>query len=288
MDQQRSQQQQQENLQQQMQERLNEHIADYPVHLAFPAKVVSSSSDKETRTNHDLIQHRLLEAGVLLDDVQKLGQVTEAVAAFINNLEETGCYNSVQVKIGRDEEETQEAQKVNVVLNEKRWYSLYVGGGVKHDSLYGGDAQQSVIPKLQFETKAKLLNLGGKLDTTSLNYAIDQRSTTTCSIQHERPLFTVLQEYSPAYNHLLTLPKGSQVALSCRAMLDTVDHEWTRSYKEHQRLLSVKVANMGHTAMPEMVSSANGVCVHMCCKYQQPLWCLSISCANGFLAVFPL
>ena len=241
-------QQAQEQLQRQMQERFAEHVSDYSIEVEFPAKV-ASATETPVRTNADLVQHRLIEAQVEFDEPQKIGDMTKAISDFIGSMEQSGCYNAVQVKIGESEEAGKQA--LEVVLNEKRWYRLYIGGGLKQESLetFG----ETSFPKLQFETSGGLLNLSGHLDTTSLQYAVDQTSATTVSFVHERPLYSILSEHSPLYDKILTTSKGSQASIAFRAVLDTLDHESTRSYKEYQRLLSLRVANLSHVSLPEAV-----------------------------------
>ena len=252
----------QEQVQRQIQEKFSEHVRDFPINLDFPARV-SSSTKKTIRTNPELIQHRLLESGILFGDVQSVGQVTEAVADFVSNMERSGCFNAVQVKIGgmpRDDETASfdpperhpNTETLEVLLNEKNWYRLYIGGGLKQEGLMR-DATDSLLPKVQFETTAGLLNLTGNLDKTSLQYTIDQTSASTLSFHHERPLFTFLPENGNLYSSLLTMRNGSQISLGFRAMLDVVDYEWTRSYKEYQRLLGIRVSNVSNVPHPEMV-----------------------------------
>jgi len=242
-------QQAQEQLQRQMQEKFAEHVSEFPISIEFPAKV-QSATETPVRTDMDLIQHRLLEANVSFDDPQKIGDLTEAISDFISSMERSGCYNAVQVKIGESSEANKEA--LEVVLNEKRWYRLYIGGGLKQESLetFG----ESSLPKVQFETSGGLLNLTGHLDTTTVQYAVDQTSASTLSFIHERPLYSLLAKQSPYYDAIMTSSNGSQISVAFRAVLDTLDHEWTRSYKEYQRLISMRVTNLSHVSFPEAVS----------------------------------
>jgi hypothetical protein len=242
-------QQTQEELQRRLQEQFTVFVRDFPINLEFPARV-SSATDAPLRTDTGLIQHRLIEAGVFGNDPKTVKEVTEAAADFISILNRSGCYNSVQVKIGGSAEEG-DKEILNVVLNEKRWYRLYIGGGLKHEGLemFG----ESAFPKVQFETSGGLLNLTGHLDTTSLQYAVDQTSSATLTFVHERPLYSLLVENSPLHDLLLMSQKGSQASIAFRAVLDTLDHEWTRSYKEYQRLLSLRIANTSNVPIPESV-----------------------------------
>jgi hypothetical protein len=259
----RRRQQAQDELERRLQEKFSQHVRDFPINLEFPAQVSSSTSGgKPIRTDEDLIQHRLIEAGVFGGNNggrhhQTVKEVTEAASDFISIMNRSGCYNSVQVNLGGGDsscagaEEGQGKERVHVVLNEKKWYRLYIGGGLKHESLE--TLGESAFPKVQFETSGGLLNLTGQLDTTSLKYSVDQTSSTTLSFAHERPLYSLLMENSPLQELLLTSRNGSQVSIAFRAVLDTLDHEWTRSYKEYQRLLSLRVANVSNVSIPESV-----------------------------------
>ena len=242
-------QQAQEELHQRLQEQFTGFVRDFPINLEFPARV-TSATDAPLRTDTGLIQHRLIEAGVFANNPQTIEEVTKTAVDFISILKRSGCYNSVQVKVGGSAGEG-DKEILNVVLNEKRWYRLYIGGGLKHESLetFG----ESAFPKVQFETSGGLLNLTGHLDTTSLQYAVDQTSSSTLTFVHERPLYSLLMANSPFHNLLLMSQNGSQASITFRAVLDTLDHEWTRSYKEYQRLLSLRIASTSNVPTPESV-----------------------------------
>ena len=194
-------QQAQEALQRQMQQKFNEHVSKFPISVEFPAQVESATTTP-CRTDANLVQHRLLEAGVSFEGSQTIQDLSEAIADFISGMEKSGCYNAVQVKIGTGAQEGMEA--LQVVLDEKKWYRLYIGGGMKQDSLdvFG----ETSFPKVQFETSGGLLNLSGNLDTTSVQYAVDQTSATTLSFIHERPLFSIFSKDSPLYDAIYCFP----------------------------------------------------------------------------------
>lgn len=238
-----------------MQEKFAQHVSHYPIQVEFPATVSSASDDTPLRTDKELIQHRLIEAGILFDAPQSIGDLTDITTDFVSLMNKSGCFNAVQVMFDSQDDGK---ERLNVVLNERKWYRLYIGGGLKHESLdtFG----EASLPKVQFETSGGLLNLSGHLDTTSVQYAVDQTSASTLSFIHERPLYSMLTKGSPAYDALLSSSNGSQISIAFRAMLDTLDHEWTRSYKEYQRLLSVRVTNPANISFPEAVST---VCVVM-------------------------
>lgn len=313
---------QQARRQAEIEQKLNEHVQSYPLNLAFPANVLSpetaaatttststsdaaaddtanqsggggdsatSSTSKNNkadapRTTEDFVNHRLLESGVLFDDLQSLGEASAAVARFVDNMNRTGCYDAVQVAIGRPappaaaDEEVEvgagtdtssqaaavaaaaksqvERRHLDVVLTEKRWYKLYVGGGIKHEGIVGGSSSGSSIeqlPRVQMETSAGLLNLTGCADVTSAEYTVDQTGATTLGLSHDRPLFSCFQPYSALSNLILTHPllNGSNTALRLTGRMDTVDWECARSSRDRTRSVGVKVCNMGHVAVPE-------------------------------------
>ena len=306
---------QQARRQAELEQKLNEHVQAYPLNLAFPANVLSpetaaatstSTSDDDTadqsgggdnatitsatsknkvdapRTTEDFVNHRLLESGVLFDDLQSLGEASAAVARFVDNMNRTGCYDAVQVAIGRpappaaEDVEVEvnadassqavaaaaaaasqvERRHLDVVLSEKRWYKLYVGGGIKHEGIVGGSSSGSSIeqlPRVQMETSAGLLNLTGCADVTSAEYTVDQTGATTLGLSHDRPLFSCFQPYSALSNLILTHPllNGSNTALRLTGRMDTVDWECARSSRDRTRSVGVKVCNMGHVAVPE-------------------------------------
>jgi outer membrane protein assembly factor BamA len=141
-------------------------------------------------------------------------------------------------------------------LDEKNWYSLYIGGGFKHEGFEESmNSSGSKLPKAQFESSATLSNLTCHLDQTLLRYTVDQTSTSNLWLSHERPLYSWVGDDTALGEYIMSLPKGSQYSLGIRAVLDTMDYEWTRSYKEYQRSLNCRLDNKGRVQRPEM---ANG------------------------------
>jgi hypothetical protein len=274
---------------QKIQEQFNHHVKNFVVDLEFPAQVKNAKhqdnhnnndSPSSLRTSPDIVQHRLLESGVLFTNTQTVGELTDRIADFVQNMERSGCFHAVQVKIGgtadddhhRNHHHTRESsssadgkfpppppERLQVILNERNWYRLYIGGGLKQDGLLSLNSTSTsdstlLVPKVQLEASGKLLNLTGNLDVTSLQYTIDQTSCACLSFLHERPLFSFLpDEPGGLRSSLLESSNGSQISLAFRAHLDTVDHEWTRSYKEYQRLLGIRIANSCNVTHPEMV-----------------------------------
>eukprot|EP00978_Attheya_sp_CCMP212_P023118 scaffold70086_cov49-Attheya_sp.AAC.2 len=234
-----------------VQEKFQAYALSYPMKVPFPATVVSSDDEKSLRTESDFVQHKLLESGILFDDAQTLGELSEGVANFVAEMDQTSSYKSVQVVISDPvltaDGSTKETP-LQVVLEEKNWYKLYMGGGIKHEGGInnGGSGLGVGQAKLQFETSASLINLTGHCDQTALSYTVDQASTTSLSVTHDRPFYTVLPPYGYLYNTLMSRTsttdadsKPSQINLQTRMLLDTLDYEFTRSYKEWQRVFGL-------------------------------------------------
>jgi hypothetical protein len=282
LQQQQQQAQQQQQQQQQQAWQWANFINNYPLNILFPAKVSSKDPSKKLKTDQDLINARLLESGILFEDLQKFPDLQPGVFQFVENLNQSGCFHSVQLQLGRPQaaagtttstgEEEPEIRKgstatattttpiheLEVILDEKNWYSLYIGGGFKHDGVEeastklmsggagggaGANLMGGLLPKAQFETSATFLNLTGALDQTLLRYTVDQTATSSIVMSHERPLFSWFPEGNDIGTALLALPRGSQYTLGVKTVLDTVDYEWTRSYKESQRLISLQLGN---------------------------------------------
>lgn len=303
--------QQQAKRQAEMNAKLSEHVQSYPLNLTFPANVLSpesaaadttsstnghassgatsipattaSTATPPPRTSEDFVNHRLLEAGLLFDDLQSLGEASAAVARFVDNMKSTGCYDNVQVAIGRpapssddaaaqqqsqpqsqkqqQQQQTVEPRHLDVILKEKRWYKLYIGGGIKHEGIVGGSSSGSSIeqlPRVQMETSAGLLNLSGCADVTSCEYTVDQTGSTTLGLSHDRPLYSCFAPYSALSNLILTNPllSGSNTALRVTGRMDTVDWECARSSRDRNRSVGVKICNAGHVAVPEAARDA--------------------------------
>lgn len=251
---------------------LQKHVQEYPIKLSFPANVFGVKDSKDSvsrslkeengasedsssansylkenvplRTSEDFINFRLMETGLdfIGDEKVPLSNVTESLQEFISDLQKTGCYESVKVYLGREKDtpSRSELKQLDVVLEEKNWYKLYVGGGIKQDS-QSAISSSGMIPRVQFETSASLINLGGHTDVTQLNYTVDQTSTPTVSLHHTRPLYTLLS--GDLSDTVLNMDQGSKVGVTLKALIDTVDFEHSRSSKDHIQKLSVKIAN---------------------------------------------
>lgn len=240
---------------------VQQFAANYPIQLQWPAVVTG-----HRRTDPDILQHRLLEAGLLYDVPITTADAVEAAGRFVANLEATDCFHAVSVQIGDapvdsqqgqqhqndnaapqkngDESNTLPERPVHIAVREKNWYRLHAGAGLKTDMLGSNQhtqiATDSFLPTAEFEMSAGLRNLGGVLDRTDLQYSVDTQNIGAWTFTHTRPLYTALPD--ALSETVLSSAHGSQYNLALRAALDTVDHELISSYKEYQRLLSVKAS----------------------------------------------
>ena len=237
-----SQQQQQQLLQ------LDAHVQQYPLQVQLPISVgpIKVTQTKSIRTSSELIHFRLLEAGAW-EKPQTVSSVVQATDRLVSNLQSSGCLRHVQVQVLPGD--TVDTHKLHVGLDERNWYKLYIGGGIKQDgSLFGTSI--SSLPKLQFETKGSLLNQQGVLDTTTMEYCVDQSSTTSLRLIHDQPLYSLFPRDSRIRQHLLQT--SSELNVKVKAEIDTMDHEWTRSYQEFQRTVGATISSSKPTTRPEM------------------------------------
>jgi Omp85 superfamily domain len=270
--------QEQRRRQEWVQQAFARHTLDFPVQLNFPAKLVSANDDdtkKQLRTDSTFLQYRLLEAGLPFvgsgeECPQTLQQTVQKLEKVVHQLQHSGCYDSVNVEIDRSSGEDltsgaaildlhdhdhdhghdgpRATQQLNIHLKEKNWYRLYVGGGIRNDlksdtlgGAGGGGFVETLRSQTQFETTAGLNNLTGCLDTTSLQYSVDATSQSRWDFHHVRPL--------DAFSFTKALPNISSYSISLRGALDTLDYEWTRSYKERQRRVAIRLSNsLAHNA----------------------------------------
>jgi hypothetical protein len=273
------QQQQQQRQQQPLQQRLLElkreeaalkqqlavqqYAAQYPIQLQWPA-MVKGKGGGVLRTDMDLLQHRLLESGLLYDTPVATADAVAAASNFIANLESSDCFHSIHVDIGgsgatpgddavtslNQETNNVPARKITVTVDEKKWYRLHAGAGLKTNGWLTGTnnntslttSTDSFLPAAELEVSVGLRNIAGCLDRTDVQYAVDTHNIGTWGITHVRPLYTALPEFLSDQLLLEQITNGSQCALTVRAALDTVDHITVSSYQQYQRLLSVKAA----------------------------------------------
>ena len=257
-------QQQQQAILEQQQRALQKYAGNFEIQLEWPAKVMKTDGTAHTgRTSNELIQHRLMEAGILYDVPTSTDAVVAASSQFVANMERSDCFHAVQVEIGapstseeNDDEEGPPLRQLNVRLKEKRWYKLHAGAGLKTDGWQlggGGDSgaptTDAFLPTAEVEFRAGLRNVAGCLDRTDLQYSVDTHNIGTWSLTHVRPLYTALPTFLA--DSLLVQSTGSQYALAARAALDTSDRISVSSYHEYLRLFSLKASTAEHpTALP--------------------------------------
>jgi hypothetical protein len=211
-----------------------QYFGEYSMPLNFPARVTSvedsnGDSDVSLRTDKDFINARLLEAGLPLGggipeltptSIDKMTSLdhNNAVTRFMHDLEGTGCYDAVQVYVGNNassynRDQSPNSFDVTVRLKEKKWYKLYIGGGVNSEDLssVGGTSgggglvgtAAAGMPKLQFETSASLLNITGFADVSTASYSVDQTGATSFKFMHDRPLCSWFPKYGAVYESLM-------------------------------------------------------------------------------------
>lgn len=224
-------------LRQQM--KLQEYAGSYPIQLAWPAKLTGL-----VRTDPDLIQHRLLETGLLYGAPVDTADAVAAANDFVANLLGTDCFHTVHVEIGgsMNDNNNEEERQVLVNLREKNWYRLYAGAGLKSDWLDSSQIHtESFLPAAEVELSVGLRNILGLLDRTDLQYAVDTHNIGTWKLTHTRPLYSILP--SPMADLLLVQDHGSQYNFVARAAIDTSDHEHSSSYRLFQRLFSFRATS---------------------------------------------
>lgn len=250
---------QQKEEQEHLLQKYNQHLNNRCVNFKYPAEI-ASHDQKPLRTNKDLVQRRLIEAGVSYGDREPLRKVQDPLNGFIQSLEASGCYDVVHARIEQVIRTSSSipddpTEQLNITLKEKNWYKLYVGGGIRNNAQaeLGQMGGLDFLAKTQFETLAGLKNITGYLDSTILQYTVDAMGQSRWELFHVRPLDGILLGYKLA--HMIN---ASQYSLGFHAALDTLDFEWTRSYRERQRKLSVRLSNHSQVPMPQI---ANGPCV---------------------------
>mmetsp|Transcript_26855 Transcript_26855/g.58934 ORF Transcript_26855/g.58934 Transcript_26855/m.58934 type:complete len:590 (-) Transcript_26855:73-1842(-) len=274
--------------QQEQQNQFMAFVQRYGINVQFPARVLAKQKDdndsknnssnenntpKNVKTDKDLINARLLENGILFENLQSLSQLQEGVAKAVDNLMRTQAFHSVQIELDKnhdnngkntnesDDEQQQQGQSesasaytntFNVILDEKNWYSLYIGGGIKHEGMEEAMNSTTKLPKAQFESSLTLSNLTGYLDRSFFQYTVDQAANARVMLSHERPFYTWFPENSGAAHAILGLGKGSQYSLGLRALIDTADFESSRSYQEYQRTIGCRLDNTGNVGRSDM------------------------------------
>jgi len=238
--------------------RLQQFAEHYHLQFSFPWTIECN------RTDPKLIHWRLRDAGVVYSTPTTLGDTAESVSRFIADLESSDCFKSVRVELGPSvpsHEQGDLARQLKVVLDEKQWYKVYIGGGLKRDAFQQPNTmltsttvtESGFLPTADLETTVGLRNIFGCLDTTEFHYSLDTRSQVTSSIQHKRPLYTMLP---PAlHDFVLNQGNGSKITFCSRLLWDTLDWDLTRGYRELQRLASVSVSTTNSTEPQPFIAS---------------------------------
>lgn len=277
-----------------------QHLAEFvqkaSIHIQFPATVKKSSSNNNNsttssspsplRTDVEFINLKLLDSGIQFEDDfedvnniqenKKLSYTVEDAAlhatGFISSLKESDCYNNVQVLFDSVSSSTPESNKskkskkkdiqLKVLLDEKKWYKLYIGGGVKHESASNFSMD---LPKMQFESSLSLLNLMGVTDITSMSYNLDQTNCSSLYFNRDQPLFTIFPKYSTFYNLFASKSDGTKINFNANASIYTQDQEWTSSYQQFNRDLKFTMSNR-RGQNPDMM---NGI-------YKSLSYCMSL------------
>jgi Omp85 superfamily domain len=250
---------------QEAQEKWKRHFFHRYVNLKFPANIASNDKDKPLRTNKDLVQWRLLEAGVPFNDPVELWKSTATLNKFVAVMQKSGCFEHVNVELdpiegveqtnntNNNTNERPPTEQLNVTLQEKNWYRLYVGGGIRNDMQAEiGQMGMDLLAKTQFETSAGFRNLTGNLDITNLQYTVDATAQSRWAFEHRRPLDGLFIPLG--INPLSDIMDTGEYSLGFHAALDTLDFEWTRSYRERQRKVSLRLSNHGEVHYPEMAN----------------------------------
>jgi len=255
-----------------LQRAMMEHLQKYSIRLNYPAQVIRSNDNDENAskndtkslwTRNDFVQQRLMDSGVfpattgssssLLSSSLSLAEVSNRLGDFVQGMEATGCYDSVKVLLDKSNkastvDSNTSQQELTVLLGEKRWYKVYVGGGIKGDPLRGGAAGSDLAnTKFQLESSIGLRNLSGTCDTTEVSYAVDQTSTPSFHITHQWPFLAVPPPPSTTAaavgQRLFQWRQGQPWQAHIKASIDTIDHLHTRSCRERQSAIQCQVAS---------------------------------------------
>lgn len=184
---------------------VQEFAARYPIRLAWPAAI--ASGNRRTRT--ELLQHRLLEAGILYEVPTTAADTVQAARRFVHNLEATDCFHAVSVEIGgasdapsaqqqqrqpsqrpqsqqdsnnnetpNDDDKLPEERTLRVTLHERNWYRLHAGAGLKTGGALGsggGSASGSSQQQPQ-HAQCGTSNGGAFLPTAELEFSAGLRN----------------------------------------------------------------------------------------------------------------
>lgn len=247
-----------------LQRTMMNHLKQYSIRLKPTATTVVSSSSASSknnnnnnnlRTRNEFVQQRLMDAGVFLSSSSSrlsLEEVSNRLSDFIRGMEGTGCYEEVKVMLHPSNDDTSNddsnntssrEQELKVMLKEKAWYKVYVGGGLKGDPLTSGSDLGHT--KVQLESTIGLRNLTGTCDMTEVSYAVDQTSTPSFHMTHHWPLLALgnTTTNNTITQYLQRWRGGQPWHAQLQASMDTLDHLHTRSCRERMSKLELKVAS---------------------------------------------
>ena len=214
----------------------------------FPVNVckINIEGEDKLRTSASYIRTVLADEGVQVQDfiieddeeqqISTLGGVSMALASACAKLKDSGIYEKVIMDIDKAEYSDSTTSdvgqvQVNIKLEEKKWYKIYIGAGVKQQGsgiIMNESSQLGALPMAQFEASASLSNIRGCTDTTNISYTLDQTSTPTFFVSHDTPATVEIDDMQHS---------------SIRLLVDTMDFEHARSYKEFQRSFSYRLSN---------------------------------------------
>lgn len=249
-----------------MQQAVQKFAGKYEIELEWPAVVAKTNhgTSEPIRTSTELIQHRLMESGIMYDIPMPTEDIALAASNFVENLLQSDCFDGIHVEIGEPSSTTSELEgkqlndandaaalrRINIRLKEKDWYRLHAGTNLKTDrwlgatssTITGGSASttDAFLPAAEMELLAGLRNIAGCLDRTDLQYSVDTQNIGSWALTHARPLYTVLP--SILSDSLLLRSTGSQYTFTARGLLDTIDRIAISSFYEYQRSLSLKAS----------------------------------------------
>lgn len=258
------------------------YSASFPTNLILPARVFGGYFDNNTgsadkniidskalNTSHEFLHHKLIETGLRFDHnrsskwpflfklnegekQQTLREVTDQLSKFVHYLQLSGCYDSIQLRLqdnNRDQVMNTNDVGIDIYLQEKKWYKVHVGGGLKDSKIIDSGKNLFLLPTLKFEFNAMLINLSGVTDISSFSYSLDQTSTPSYTLQHARPLFSIFSKGSVLRDFILR-SYGTQASFTARINSDTYNFENVRSCKENHQSMQLSVSSSSDTTQP--------------------------------------
>lgn len=243
--------------------------AGLPLGGVIPNTTASTHVNPMTLSKHNEAASRFI------NDLQGTG-CYDAVQVYFGNStqqEDNDNNNTVDVTVKLKEKNWYKLY-VGGGVNSDDLSSLGDGGG--GNNILSNES----LNKLQFETSASLLNITGFADVSTASYSVDPTGASSFKFIHDRPLCSWLPKNSSLYEFLMprdptlidpnerqeennfsnnndmdeqevymnddaqySLGGGSHTTLGVHAVLDELDYELTRSYKEFTRSVGIRLAN---------------------------------------------